>query len=428
MAKKIIALTCAVWLIAAAAPAADWPHWRGPNRNGTTPEDSGFDKGGWPPEGPAWKANVGGGGTSPIVVGDRVYVMGRSGNQDCVYCLDATDGAVVWKQQYPCPPYGRVSTGDKDAYKAPCSTPEYDTDTKYLYTLSVDGDLNCWDTRADGRKVWGFNLYDKFRVGQRPNTGGGVRDYGYVSSPYVWGELVLVEVGSKEGNVMSFGKRTGGTPVGTPVWKSQNTDPAGHAGGMTPMIVQGIPCLAVLTVHRLNIMRMDKGSEGKTLAAYPFEARFAANLVTPSAWKDLVILSTHVGPGDDLVHVTPGSARRVQRGPHSEVGTPIYHDGRVYRCSGSLEGWEMTADKSHKLWTGPKLGNGGTAILTGDNKLIAKGRSRVVLCDLSGKTLSEFKSVGGWPCVVFANGRVYCKDNDGALQCFVVSAGKKVVE
>jgi hypothetical protein len=116
---------------------------------------------------------------------------------------------------YVCPEYGRHSDGDKGIYAGPCSTPELDESTGWLYTLSIDGDLNCWDTRASGRKRWGQNLYDEYAAAMRPRVGrSGRRDYGYTSLPLVQGDTLIVEVGAADaerhgGNLIGFDKRTG---------------------------------------------------------------------------------------------------------------------------------------------------------------------------------------------------------------------------
>jgi hypothetical protein len=62
-------------LLALPLRAADWPHWRGPARNGVSSEVSGWESGGWPPASPLWEARVGIGSSSPVVAGGRLYVM-----------------------------------------------------------------------------------------------------------------------------------------------------------------------------------------------------------------------------------------------------------------------------------------------------------------------------------------------------------------
>ena len=70
----------------------------------------------------------------------------------------------MWSVNYKCPKYGRFHMGDEGLYSGPSSTPEYDPTTKLLYTVSTDGDLNCWDSGAEGKKLWGRNLYDDYKA------------------------------------------------------------------------------------------------------------------------------------------------------------------------------------------------------------------------------------------------------------------------
>ena len=86
--------------ITGGAMAADWPQWRGPERNGISSEQ------GWLKEGAAprtvWEADVGAGYSSVAVKGGKLYTMGNHGDSDAVVCLDAVKGTEVWKKTYPC--------------------------------------------------------------------------------------------------------------------------------------------------------------------------------------------------------------------------------------------------------------------------------------------------------------------------------------
>src|SRR6185503_6172452 len=90
-------------LLTGSASASDWPHWRGPMRDGISPEPSGYQNGRWNVAKPAWRSNVGKGGSSPIAVGDKLYTLGWKDGKDVVACLDAATGKEVWSQKYACP-------------------------------------------------------------------------------------------------------------------------------------------------------------------------------------------------------------------------------------------------------------------------------------------------------------------------------------
>ena len=60
--------------------AADWPQWRGPQRNGISAETGLLAE--WPKEGPrlVWQVkDIGSGYSTPSVVGDRLYLLSNQG-------------------------------------------------------------------------------------------------------------------------------------------------------------------------------------------------------------------------------------------------------------------------------------------------------------------------------------------------------------
>ncbi|MGA2619961.1 MAG: PQQ-binding-like beta-propeller repeat protein [Thermoguttaceae bacterium] len=182
------ATLCVVWSLCHASAGADWPQWRGPNRDGVSAEKGWTAR--WPEKGPPvlWKAKVNTGHSSVAVVGARVYTMGflmdkkgpdgkynkdedgRRLGTDIVWCLNAGTGDVAWQHSYQ-------SAGDET----------YSTPTVHegrVYTLGRFGQLFCLDA-ATGRVVWSKNLVKDFG-GERPY-------YGYACSPLVAGDLLVVE-------------------------------------------------------------------------------------------------------------------------------------------------------------------------------------------------------------------------------------------
>src|SRR5262245_55866611 len=82
--------------------ADDWPHWRGPARNGISAEKGWLDE--WPADGPRvlWRAEVGTGFSSFSVAKGRVFTMGNTDNTDAVFCFEAATGKTLWSHKYPC--------------------------------------------------------------------------------------------------------------------------------------------------------------------------------------------------------------------------------------------------------------------------------------------------------------------------------------
>jgi len=430
LTQVITAAAFASWGgLRAAADGQDWPHWRGPTRDGITGEDSGFDRGVWPPKNPLWERNVGSGASSPLVVGARVYVLGWRDGRDHLACLEAATGSELWTTSYACPEYGRHATGDQGLYSGATSTPEYDPQTGYLYTLSTDGDLHGWDTNQRGRAVWRLNLYEAFDVSRRKKIGrSGQRDYGYTTSPLVHGDWLIVEVGASQGNLIAFDKRTGARR-----WSSASHDQAGHTGGPVPMTVAGVPCAAVLTLSHLLVVRLDRGREGTTVAEYPWETEFANNIATPAVSGDCVLVTS--GYNHDALcklKISLDGATKLWQQPYfSQVCSPTIREGRIYWVwnKPTCLDWETGS----LVWQGPsRFGDAGSSILTSDGRWIFfAGRGELVLAETAGRSPREYRELARtgpiadddvWPHAVLSHGRLYLKDRRGSLGCYALTS------
>ena len=410
----------------AGAPDADWPQWRGPTRDGISAESSGWPDG-WPPK-KLWEAKVGYGCTSPVIAGGRLYVMGwegadrgnRTPGTDTVFCFDARTGRILWKQSYPCLYQGRVRAGDLGQYGGPSSTPTLDRDTGWLYTLSIDGHLHCWDATQQGKLVWKKGLYDAYKPRQRPDVGQGTRDYGYPTSPLVLGDLLLIEVNAAEGTVMAFDKKTGEQK-----WTSQYTDLAGHTGGLSPLTVEGVPCLAVLTLRNLVVLRLDQGHQGETVATAPWVTDFACNIPTPAVAGSRVLLTSGYNHSHaSLFDVSMQGIRKLwtTERAHALTGSPVLFRGRAFLIGGSLQCVDLATGKL--LWRGGGFGNGTCLVTAGDRKVIAWGRGSLALAEADAKEYRELhrtkRLLRGtcYPQVAFSNGVLACKDRNGTLIVF----------
>jgi hypothetical protein len=270
--------------------AGDWPQFRGPHRDGVSPE-----RVSWPPK-LLWTTKVGQGHASVIIADGVLYAVGWSGKmerrgrgkgEDVVSAFDARSGKQLWRQTYPAPGQPRFRKGDTGRYCGPHGTPAWDKETGYLYTLGSDGGLRCWSAAEKGKQVWAVNLYDKYGMRQRPKTGGGVRDFGYTGSPMLVGKWVVVETGGKAGSLAAFEKQTGRI-----AWSSQHKGWPGHTPGPVPMTVNGKSALGVLTLKGFLVVSIEKGHEGTTLATIPWKTDFGCNIPAPAARGDVVLITS----------------------------------------------------------------------------------------------------------------------------------------
>lgn len=127
---------------------ADWPQFRGPNGNGVATEASLPAK--LDGQSIAWAADLPGRGlSSPIVIGDRVFVTCASGpKQDRLHviCFNAADGSKRWERQFWAT--GRTMCHEKTSVAAP--TPA--SDGERVFAIFSSNDLVCLD--LDGNLLW----------------------------------------------------------------------------------------------------------------------------------------------------------------------------------------------------------------------------------------------------------------------------------
>src|SRR6187551_3724353 len=106
-----------IWSCAISSFAADWPQWRGLNRDGKvsdfkTPKV-------WPKElTKKWAVNVGDGAASPALVGNRIFVFAREDRGEGIRCLDASSGKEIWHETYSAEP-----STDPGRFAGPRSSP-----------------------------------------------------------------------------------------------------------------------------------------------------------------------------------------------------------------------------------------------------------------------------------------------------------------
>lgn len=158
---------------------ADWVDWRGPNRDGRSPEKNLPVS--WSPAGEnlSWKVPVGG-RSAPVVHGDHVYILTTSGTgktlQELLVCLNADTGKQVWAQKL------NMWLSDVPPHRAAWSSPAVDPVSGYVYVFSVHGMLTAFS--REGKKVWERSLVEDYAL---VTTHGG-----RTVSPVVDGDLVIV--------------------------------------------------------------------------------------------------------------------------------------------------------------------------------------------------------------------------------------------
>jgi len=205
-------LTVIVTLVlTGAAMAADWPQWRGQNRDAKSADTGLLQE--WPQGGPplAWKAeNLGGGDTAPSIANGRIFGMGNRDDEEVVWCLSEKDGSEIWATPLG-PAYSQRASQSKEG---PGCTPTVDGDR--LYVEGLAGNVACLQI-ADGKILWQISMTEKF--------GGRVPRWSYRESPLVDGDKLICTPGGEDAMMVALNKMTGET-----IWKSKLPEsPAGDS-------------------------------------------------------------------------------------------------------------------------------------------------------------------------------------------------------
>lgn len=178
----ILAMACsALW---SGSTHADWTQFRGTDTTGVAADQklpASFEG----KDNIAWQTDLPGRGlSSPIIVGDRVYLTASSGaEQDRLHvlCFDAESGKQIWERQF-------WSTGNTTCHPKTCmAAPTPASDGKNIYAFYSTNDLICLD--LDGNLKWLRGLTSDY-----PNASNSV---GMSSSPIVIDDTVIVQVESQ---------------------------------------------------------------------------------------------------------------------------------------------------------------------------------------------------------------------------------------
>ena len=163
--RRYLSLLFLINFVNVTAPAADWPCWRGPNGLGVSSEKDLPVS--WSKENNvAWTVSVPGtGASSPIIVGDRVYLTSQTSDTGLhVIAIDRKTGAVAWDREIA---QGKLKTNNLHNM----ATPTPASDGAHIWVLFGTGDVACLD--ADGKLVWHRNLvkeYGEYRTNHGMGT------------------------------------------------------------------------------------------------------------------------------------------------------------------------------------------------------------------------------------------------------------------
>jgi len=396
-----LALGCAIAAGAQAAGAsADWPQWRGPDRNGITDEP--VWPAVWPAGGPKvlWRAQVGQGFSSVSVAAGRAYTMGWADGKDSVWCFDAADGRVLWQNSYPCA---------KGSYPGPRCTPTADSGA--VYTTSREGLVISFGA-ADAKVRWSQNLFKM--------VGGKAPSYGYACSPLIVSDRLILETGVPDASIIALNKADGSL-----LWKS-GTESCGYSSPVA-YEVNGRPRVTALTGSAL--LGLDP-QDGRIVWRYPRKSSSPNAVPSPVVFGSRMFLSSGYGGGSALLEVGEGGIMVLWASGDFQnlYSTSVHWGGYLYGFdgdrgrSGVLKCLDALTGKVE--WAEKSLGKG-QLIVAGGKLLILSDEGELVVAEPSPAAfhpLARAKVLSGpcWTTPAVARGRVYVRSQAGELVCLDV--------
>jgi outer membrane protein assembly factor BamB len=380
----------------AAQSPAEWPQWRGPNRDGISKETGLLKQ--WPEAGPplAWKATGAGRGYSSLAASKgRLYTLGLRGEREFVIAFDVKTGREAWAT-----PHGTAFRNDRG--DGPRGTPTVDGDR--VYALGGSGDLSALDA-ATGKVVWTMNVLQKF--------GGSNIIWGISESPLVVGEKLLVNAGGPGASIVALNKRDGSL-----IWKSQS-DRAGYSSAI-PLTVGGRTQAVFFTHSRGLGLDLETGA---LLWEYPKAANNTANAATPVARGNRVFLTSDYGNGGGLVELKADAKgvtasevyfTREMRNHHS---SSVLVGEHLYGFSGGIL-TAMRFDTGEVAWKDRSVGKGslvyadGSLYLLSENGVVGLAEATPEGYRERGRFRIPQDSLPTWSHPIVAGGHLFLRDQD----------------
>jgi len=360
----LIGSTC---MLSGPVQAENWPQWRGPRNDGTSPHTPVATR--WSKtENVAWRAPMPGqGGATPVVWGERLFVTSTDGDDLMLLCLNTKDGRELWRR--------KVGSGNIDARagEGNSASPSPSTDGKHVWVFFTNGLLACYD--VDGNEVWKADVNERF----------GKIDiaFGMTSTPALDGDHLYLQLihgplrrgdDERTGKVIKLDKLTGAT-----VWEVDRPTKADFeckhsyaspfiysAGDQRFLVSHGADCT---TGHSLEtgeeLWRVDGLNGPSELNPKQNDPTFRF-VSSPAVGPGFIIIPTaKAGPtvavdvNEKLTGTVTGKSPAtrwvVEQTP--DVSIPVVHDNLVYmlhkdgklQCVDLESGKELYYERTHSV-------------------------------------------------------------------------------
>ena len=423
MNRMLVFTAIVVSVIAVPVPGADWPQWRGPNRDGVWSEDGIVERFDQPQLPIRWRAEIGSGYSGPTVADGRVYVTDRVAAPvqiERVHCLDAMTGEKLWFREYECD-YEQVAK--RDGPRASVTV-----DDGRACSLGTMGHLHCFSA-ATGQILWKKDLKAEYKI-KLPM-------WGIAAAPLLEDGLVIVHVGGKDGAcLIAFDLSTGRRK-----WQALDDD----ASYSAPIVIEQAGKRVLVSLTGQRIVGLNPPT-GKLYWELPFPPKNMVHHIASPVFENGRLFVSSFFDGSMLLKVDPdrlaveelwrrrGENERNTDALHCCISTPVLDGDHIYgldaygqlRCLDLHTGdrvWEnldvVPSDRwatahlirnKDKIWMFNELGE---LIIS---KLSPEGFREISRAKLIEPTEGQLERGVCWAHPAFAYKHVYAR-NDNEIVC-----------
>lgn len=382
------------------APApGPWPQWRGPSRDGQV--------GGAP--WPATLAQVqelwsleglGPSYSGPLVLADRVITTETVDEElEVVRALDRRSGAELWRASWSGAlrvPFFAAKNGSWIRATPAC-------DGEAVFVAGMRDVLVCLDL-ASGHERWRADF---------PRLGAELPAFGFVSSPLVVRDTVVVQAG---GAVVALDKHSG-----APRWRALEDGGGDESAFSSPILatLAGIEQLVVQTRTTLAGLAPDTGA---VLWSRPIEAFRGMNILTPLALGDALFTSSYGGralrfdvrAGAQGLALEPSWSQPQQ----GYMTSPVAIDGHLYLFLRSNRFACFDFTNGEERWTSGPSGDEYWSLVAQGERVLAlsdTGTLRLIAASpASYEVLDERELVAGpsWAHLAVADDELHVREQD----------------
>ena len=329
--------------VASVSPA-EWPGFRGPQRDDVVRGVSIAADWSTSPPVEMWRRPIGPGWSSFAVRGDVLYTQEQRGEEEIVACYRVSTGAPVWRHR------DRVRFYESNGGPGPRATPTI-SNTR-LYTFGATGVLNALDA-GSGAVAWSRNATS--------DTGKAIPDWGRTSSPLVVNDVVIVNAGL----VVAYDTATG---------KLRWMGP--EAGGYSSphlVTIDGTPQVLILTASGATSVAP---ADGKVLWTHDWPG---GSIVQPAVTEngDVLVNSVSLAGGAGIRRLAiahgPGGWTATERwtstGLKPYFNDFVVHKGHAYGFDGNILS-SIDLEDGKRTWKGGRYGFGQLLLLADQDLLL----------------------------------------------------------